>query len=67
MEMKNSKNNKRKRLSFAGAGLALGAAFGILFGMLIFDNPWIGPALGAMAGLLIAALVELNRNRKDRS
>jgi uncharacterized membrane protein len=67
MEMKNRKNNNRQRLSFAGAGLALGAAFGILFGMLLFENPWFGPILGAAAGLVIAALIDLNRNRNDRS
>jgi uncharacterized membrane protein len=67
MEMKNRKNNHRKRLSFAGAGLALGAAFGILFGMLLFENPWYGPILGAAAGLLFAALIDINRNRNDRS
>jgi uncharacterized membrane protein len=65
--MKNGRNKVRKNLSFAGAGIALGAAFGILFGMLLFDNPWIGPAVGAVGGLLIAALAELYQNRRDKS
>jgi uncharacterized membrane protein len=59
--MKNSNNRKRKTLSFAGAGLALGAAFGILIGMLLFDNPWYGPVIGAFAGLIIVFIVGLSR------
>ena len=52
-------SGKKKVLSFAGAGLALGAAFGILLGMLLFDNPWYGLFLGAVIGLLVVILVDL--------
>jgi uncharacterized membrane protein len=65
--MKNGEKKKRKTLAFAGAGLTLGAAFGILFGMLLFENPWYGLILGAGAGLLVAAIMELYKSRKDRS
>jgi uncharacterized membrane protein len=65
--MKSGRNKMRKSLSFVGAGIALGAAFGILFGMLLFDNPWIGPGLGAAAGLVIAAVANLSLNRRNKS
>lgn len=65
--MKNLRNKKRKRLSFAGAGLALGAAFGIMIGMLLFDNPWVGPLLGAACGLIIALIVNLYQSRNGKS
>jgi hypothetical protein len=67
LDMKNLGNKKRKRLSFAGAGLALGAAFGILVGMLLFESPWVGPMLGAACGLVIALVVDLSQTRKGKS
>ena len=66
-DMKNLKNKKRKSLSFAGAGMALGAAFGILIGMLLFESPWVGPMLGAACGLIIALGVDFYQTRNGKS
>jgi uncharacterized membrane protein len=65
--MKKLRNKKRKNLSIAGAGLALGAAFGIMIGMILFDNPWVGPMLGAACGLIIAIIVNLSQSRNGKS
>jgi uncharacterized membrane protein len=58
-EMNKSRRHKNKLYAFAGGGMSLGAAFGILFGMLLFDNPWYGPIIGAALGLMIGAAFEL--------
>jgi uncharacterized membrane protein len=55
------KNNRhrRKLYAIAGGGMFLGAAFGILLGLLLFDNPWYGPILGAVLGLIIGTGIEI--------
>jgi uncharacterized membrane protein len=57
--MDNDKRHRSKLYAFAGGGMFLGAAFGIIFGMLLFDNPWYGPILGAVLGLIIGAGIEI--------
>jgi hypothetical protein len=42
-----------------GIGIVFGAAFGLLFGQLVFDDWSIGPMIGAAAGLIIGAVAEL--------
>lgn len=50
---------RNKLRAFAGGGMFLGAAFGILFGMLLFDDPWTGPIVGAGIGLITGAAAEI--------
>jgi hypothetical protein len=42
-----------------GLGIVFGAALGLLFGKMFFDDWWIGPMIGVPAGLIIGAIAEL--------
>jgi uncharacterized membrane protein len=44
-----------------GVGIVFGAALGLLFGQLLFDDWWIGPMIGVAAGLIIGAITDLGR------
>lgn len=47
------------RGAWAGSGIALGAGLGIIFGLLLLGDNWFfGPAIGAAVGLLIGAIVD---------
>jgi uncharacterized membrane protein len=61
--MNKKRRHKSKMYAFAGGGMFLGAAFGILLGLLIFANPWYGPAIGAVLGLFIGAVLEIAGSR----
>lgn len=47
-----------------GLGIVFGAALGLLFGLLMFDNWWLGPMIGVAAGLIIGAVADL-QHRPD--
>jgi hypothetical protein len=42
-----------------GVGIVFGAAFGLLFGQMLFGDWWIGPMIGVAAGLIIGAVADL--------
>jgi uncharacterized membrane protein len=46
----------------AGLGMTVGAALGLLFGLLIF-NSWWAPVAGVSIGLLIGAVIDLQSPR----
>lgn len=47
--------------SYTGTGIALGAGLGIVFGLLLLPTWWWGPLIGAVAGLLVGAVVDSRR------
>jgi uncharacterized membrane protein len=49
---------------FTGSGVALGAAFGLLFGLLLFGDLAFGVIIGAAAGLVIGAVADLLKKRQ---
>ena len=51
----NSSKKENSRKTASGAGLAIGAAIGIIFGLLLFDNVGVGLAIGVAVGMLIDA------------
>jgi uncharacterized membrane protein len=57
-------DDKKERDRLIGLGLALGAAFGLLLGMIVFDNAGVGLALGPGIGLAIA--LAYHEDRRDR-
>ena len=65
MEKKTKESNDRKIL-FAGAGIPIGAALGLIFGMLLFDNLIFGAGIGAALGLIIGAIIDAQQ-KKDES
>lgn len=50
----------------SGAGLAIGAAMGLLLGLLFFDGWWLAPVAGAAVGLIIGAIVEIQSRSTSR-
>lgn len=46
----------------AGLGMAIGAAIGLLFSLLVFPT-WWAPVAGVSIGLLIGAVVDLQTPR----
>ena len=59
MDMNSSKGEKsRKTVYYAGSGLAIGAAIGMIFGLLLFEDLAWGCVIGAAAGLLIGAVID---------
>lgn len=47
-----------------GLGIALGSAFGITLGLLIFDNVGLGMALGSLIGIIVVVTVSDWRRRR---
>jgi hypothetical protein len=47
---------------WAGAGLAIGAALGLLFGQMMFDGSVWSLMIGAGVGLIVGAVVEALRS-----
>ena len=48
----------------AGSGLAIGAAVGMIFGLMLFENLALGSAIGAAAGLVMGAAIDAQRRHK---
>lgn len=46
-----------------GAGIAVGAPLGLLFGLLLSADPIWSLSLGVVAGLLIGAIIDAQRSR----
>jgi len=64
MKQNSSKGqNSRKTVYYAGAGMAIGAAIGMIFGLLLFENlPW-GCVIGTAVGLVMGAAVDAHERR----
>jgi uncharacterized membrane protein len=68
MEQNSSKGeNSRKTVYYAGSGLAIGAAIGIIFGLMLFENLALGSAIGASVGLIMGAAIDAQRRHKTGS
>lgn len=60
-KMKSSPNkgrSSRKTAYYAGSGLAIGAAIGMIFGLMLFENMAWGCVIGAAIGLVIGAVID---------
>ena len=68
MKQNSSKGeNSRKTVYYAGAGLAIGAAIGMIFGLMLFENLAWGCVIGAALGLVIGAAIDAQRRHKTDS
>jgi uncharacterized membrane protein len=64
MEQNSSKGqNSRKTAYYAGAGLAIGAAIGMIFGLMLFENLALGCVIGAAVGLIMGAAIDAHERR----
>lgn len=48
-----------------GVGLVFGAALGLVFGLMLFDNWWMGPMIGVALGLIVGAVADLLASTND--
>jgi len=48
-----------------GLGIVFGAALGLLFGQMLFENWWFGPMIGVAAGLIVGAVADLQQGRDE--
>lgn len=68
MDTKSKKrNDKRKTVYYAGSGLAVGAAIGMIFGLLLFEDLAWGCFIGAALGLLIGAAIDAYKRRETET
>jgi uncharacterized membrane protein len=49
--------------AYAGSGLAVGAAIGMIFGLMLFENLALGCAIGAALGLIVGAAIDAYNRR----
>ena len=62
----NKGRSSRKTACYAGAGLAIGAAIGMMFGLMLFENLAWGSGIGAGVGLVFSAAIDAQmRHRTD--
>lgn len=52
-----------KSVYYAGTGLAIGAAIGMIFGLMLFENLALGCATGAALGLIVGAAIDAHNRR----
>jgi uncharacterized membrane protein len=57
----NRTEKPQKTAYYAGAGVAIGAVVGMMFGLLLFENLAMGSAIGAGVGLVVGAMVDTQR------
>jgi uncharacterized membrane protein len=55
-------SSKRKGI-YTGSGIVIGAAIGLIFGLLLLENIVSGLIIGAAAGLIIGAIIDGMRGR----
>jgi len=68
MEQNSSKGeNSRKTAYDTGAGLAIGAAIGMIFGLLLLENLALGFAIGATLGLVMGDAIDTQRRHEADS
>lgn len=48
-----------------GVGLVFGAALGLVFGLMLIDNWWMGPMIGVALGLIVGAVADLLASTND--
>lgn len=64
--MEQKPNDKQKRFdpNYRGSGMAIGAALGLIFGMLLFDKIALGLVFGAAIGLVIGSIVDMQAKKE---
>lgn len=64
MKQNLSKKEEKSRedTNYAGSGLAIGAAIGIMFGLMLFEKQAMGCVIGAALGLVIGASIDAQKS-----
>jgi len=65
IEMKNNKNDEKKKTSYAGLGIALGPAFGFLLSLILDGNIGFWMAIGVSFGLVFGSIADAKAAEKD--
>lgn len=50
---------------YTGSGMAIGAALGLIFGMMLFEHAVVGPLAGAAIGAVISLVWGLQGGRRQ--
>ena len=56
-------SGRRQTVVYTGTRIALGAGLGMLFGLMLLSNLPLGVMLGAVAGLLVGAVVDMQAKK----
>lgn len=64
MMKENKEQKQRQKPSYTGIGVALGAAFGFILGLLVFDTVGLGMGLGAAVGIVIGSIADVQTTNK---
>jgi len=68
MEQNSNKgDSSHKTFYYAGSGLAIGAAIGMIFGLLLFENLAWGCVIGTAVGLVVGAAIDAQGHRETDS
>lgn len=68
MEQNSSEGeDSRKTVHYAGAGLAIGAAIGMIFGLMLLENLALGSFIGTAVGLVMGAAIDAQRRHEADS
>lgn len=62
-EQSNKENDRQESTSYAGLGISIGAALGLIFGMMLFDNLALGIGVGVSLGLIFGAAMDSQKNK----
>ncbi len=52
------------KFQWTGVGVVIGAALGLLFGLLMFDGAWWAPTVGAAVGIVVGAIADGQATRR---
>lgn len=64
---KSTEGNEHKGIpTYAGVGIVIGAALGMIFGLILFEELALGSAIGAAIGLVFGAGIGAHNKRKAR-
>ena len=66
MEQKSNDKETQSNPNYQGRGMAIGAALGLIVGMLLFDEIALGLVLGVAIGLGIGSIVDMQAKKERK-
>lgn len=63
----NKGDDSHKTSYYAGSGLVIGTAIGMIFGLMLFEDLAHGSAIGAAVGLVMGAAIDAQGRRETSS
>ena len=63
MNHESDEKKKKPALFYSDSGLVIGAALGLIYGLLLFDEMALGLVFGVAVGLVIGAILDAQSKR----